>query len=171
MASILNTLDRGEIQKVICFASNRQRKWSNFFYKLRARITAENLKRFDAVVVGIRAYNTVEELKYKQEVLFDFVKNGGNMIVQYNTSRRTVTNTLAPYPLELSRDRVTDELAEVRFLEPNHPVLNYPNKITKRDFDGWTQERGLYFPDKWGQEFTPILSMNDTKSGSKNVFP
>ncbi|PNQ72825.1 LmbE family protein [Hanstruepera neustonica] len=132
-----------------------------------SEITTENLSRFDAVVVGIRAYNTVEELKFKQEVLFDFVKNGGNMIVQYNTSRGTITDNIAPYKLELSRDRVTDEFAEVKFLEPNHPLLNYPNKITQKDFEGWTQERGLYFPDNWSKEFTPILSMHDKGESPK----
>ncbi|WP_191860997.1 PIG-L family deacetylase [Hanstruepera ponticola] len=130
-------------------------------------ITPENLNRFDALVIGIRAYNTIETLKFKQDILFDFVENGGNMIVQYNTSRGLKVDNLAPYKLELSRDRVTDEFAEVKFLEPNHPLLNYPNKITEQDFDGWTQERGLYFPDSWGKEFTPILSMNDKGESSK----
>lgn len=124
-------------------------------------IKPEVLNRFDAIVIGIRAYNTVEALKYKQQQLFDFVEQGGNLIVQYNTSRETVVDNLAPYELELSRDRVTDEHAEVRFLNPDHELLNYPNKITLKDFEGWTQERGLYFPDKWSKEFTPLLSMND----------
>ncbi len=124
-------------------------------------ITGENLQRFDAVVVGIRAYNTVDALKFKQSLLLDYVKEGGNLIVQYNTSRETVIDELSPYQLELSRDRVTDENSEVRFLTPGHEVLNYPNKITQKDFEGWTQERGLYFPNKWSSEFTPILSMND----------
>ena len=124
-------------------------------------INPELLNRFDAVVMGIRAYNTIDELKFKQQQLFDFVSSGGNLIVQYNTNFRLNVDQLAPYELKLSRDRVTEEDAEVRFLNPDHPVLNFPNKITKKDFDGWTQERGLYFPDQWGKEFTPILSMND----------
>nr|WP_321222494.1 PIG-L family deacetylase [uncultured Psychroserpens sp.] len=124
-------------------------------------ISAENLKHFDAVVVGIRAYNTVEALKFKQQLLFDYVAQGGNMIVQYNTSHRVKVDQIAPYDLKLSRDRVTDELAEVTFLAKSHEVLNYPNKITSKDFEGWTQERGLYFPDEWSNEFTAILSMND----------
>ncbi len=124
-------------------------------------IKPEVLNRFDAIVIGIRAYNTVEALKFKQQQLFDFVEQGGNLIVQYNTSRETVLENLAPYQMELSRDRVTDENAEVRFLNPDHELLNFPNKITPRDFEGWTQERGLYFPDKWSKEFTPLLSMND----------
>ena len=124
-------------------------------------ITTENLARFDAVVVGIRAYNIVEELKFKQDILFDFVEQGGNMIVQYNTSRGVKVNNIAPYDLKLSRDRVTDENAEVRILNPDHELLSFPNKITSSDFDGWTQERGLYFPDEWSDEFTPLISLND----------
>ncbi len=124
-------------------------------------ISVENLKRFDAVVVGIRAYNTVEELKFKQQLLFDYVAQGGNMIVQYNTNRRLKVDQIAPYDLKLSRDRVTDEFADVTLLATNHDVLNVPNKITSKDFEGWTQERGLYFPGEWSSEFTPILSMND----------
>lgn len=130
-------------------------------------ITPENLSQFDAVVIGIRAYNTVDDLKFKQDILFEFVNNGGNMIVQYNTSHRLKVDNLAPYNLELSRDRVTDEFAEVKFLAPNHPVLNYPNKISQNDFEGWTQERGLYFPNSWAKEFIPILAMNDKGESSK----
>ena len=124
-------------------------------------ISSNMLKNFDAIIVGIRAYNTVEDLKFKQAILFDFVKNGGNMIVQYNTNHSLVTNDLAPFSLKLSRDRVTNENSEVNFLSPKHEILNFPNKITKDDFDGWVQERGLYFPNEWDKEFIPILSMND----------
>ncbi|MBT8273927.1 MAG: LmbE family protein, partial [Bacteroidia bacterium] len=130
-------------------------------------INAETLARFDAIVVGIRAYNVVDELKFKQKQLFDFVENGGNLIVQYNTSRRVKVDQLAPYDLKLGRDRVTDENAEVRFLDPDHALLNYPNKISTKDFDGWVQERGLYFPSEWGPEFTPILSLNDKGETAK----
>ncbi|MDT0647738.1 PIG-L family deacetylase [Zunongwangia sp. F260] len=124
-------------------------------------ISEASLSRFDAVVIGIRAYNVVEELKYKQPILLNYVKNGGNLIVQYNTNRGLQSDNIAPYNLELSRDRVTDENAEVRFLAEDHPLLNSPNKITKADFENWVQERGLYFPNKWAPEFTPVLSMND----------
>ncbi|MCG9971777.1 PIG-L family deacetylase [Christiangramia crocea] len=133
-------------------------------------ISESYLQEFDAVVLGIRAYNTVEELKYKQQVLFNYVKQGGTMIVQYNTSRGLLVDDLSPYSMSLSRDRVTDENAEVTFLAPGHPVLNSPNKLTKEDFDGWVQERGLYFPGSWDENFTPVLSMHDEnetpKSGS-----
>jgi len=124
-------------------------------------ITSEFLTKFDAVVVGIRAYNIVEELKFKQQILFNFVENGGNMIVQYNTSRGIKVDQLAPFDLKLSRDRVTDENAEVRIINPDHELLNFPNKITQEDFNGWTQERGLYFPGEWSDKFTPLISIND----------
>ena len=138
-------------------------------------ITKENLKNYQVVVLGIRAYNTVEELAFKQQLLFDYVKEGHTMIVQYNTTGKLVTKELAPFPLTISRDRVTEEDAEVRFLAPSHSVLNYPNKITNKDFEGWVQEQGLYFPDEWDATFTPILSSNDLgekpKNGSLLVAP
>ncbi|MBI5914481.1 MAG: PIG-L family deacetylase [Bacteroidetes bacterium] len=125
-------------------------------------ITLDNLKKYDAVVIGIRAYNTVERLKFHQSKLFDYVKQGGTMVVQYNTTGTLLPDAeLSPYKLKLSRDRVTVEEAEVRFLAPEHEVLNFPNKITAKDFEGWVQERGLYFPSEWGPEFTPVLSCND----------
>ena len=122
-------------------------------------ITTEHLKKFDAIVLGIRAYNTLPILKYKQKFLLEYVKNGGNMVVQYNTSRRV--DVAAPFKLNLSRDRVTDENAEVEILEKSHAVMNFPNKISEQDFNGWVQERGLYFPNSWSSEYIPILSMND----------
>ena len=122
-------------------------------------INDKNLQDFDAIVVGIRAYNTLPELQFKQKHLLAFVKNGGNMIVQYNTNRRV--DVKAPFELKLSRDRVTDENAIVTLLAKDHSILNYPNKVTEADFKGWVQERGLYFPNQWSKEYTPILSMND----------
>ena len=130
-------------------------------------ISAEKLENFDAVVVGIRAYNTVNALEHKQQQLFNYVEAGGTLIAQYNTNRDLKVENLAPYPLHLSRDRVTDENAPVSILAANHPVLNTPNKITNNDFEGWVQERGLYFPDEWAAEFTPILSINDEGESPK----
>lgn len=130
-------------------------------------ISAAHLKQFDAIVIGIRAYNTVEALNFKQQLLFDYVAQGGNMIVQYNTRHRVKVDHIAPYDLTLSRDRVTDEQAQVRLLATDHEVLNFPNKITETDFEGWTQERGLYFPNEWSSEFTAILSMNDEGESPK----
>lgn len=125
-------------------------------------ISESALNQFDAVILGIRAYNTVPELKQKQDIILDYVKTGGNVIVQYNTNRNLVVeDNLAPYQLEVSRDRITDENAKVSFLDENHELLNFPNKITDADFEGWVQERGLYFPNKWGEEFTPILSFQE----------
>jgi LmbE family N-acetylglucosaminyl deacetylase len=131
-------------------------------------ITPEKLKNFDVVMTGVRAYNTINALAFKQDILFDFVKSGKTMIVQYNTSGDLITDKIAPYPLKLSRDRVTEENAQVRFLAPNHAVLNYPNTITSKDFEGWKQEQGLYYPNVYDKAFTPILSSNDTGETPKN---
>ncbi|MGY5850894.1 PIG-L family deacetylase [Salegentibacter sp. F14] len=124
-------------------------------------ISSKSLKKYDAVVTGIRAYNVVEELRFGQKSLLEYVKNGGTLIVQYNTSRGLKVDNPAPFPLQISRDRVTDEKAQVKFVSKNHPVLNFPNKITENDFKNWVQERGLYFPDQWSKDFTPILSLAD----------
>jgi LmbE family N-acetylglucosaminyl deacetylase len=126
-------------------------------------ITAKNLAQFSAVVLGIRAYNTQDRISNWLPELFAYVKDGGLAIAQYNTLADLKTNELGPYPLEISRDRVTDENAEVRILEPNHPLMTTPNKITSKDFGGWVQERGLYFADKWDVAWTPILSCHDPK--------
>lgn len=121
----------------------------------------ENLQKFDAIVLGIRAYNTREALRFHQPKLFEYVKMGGTLITQYNNNFDLFVDNLAPYPLKLGRSRVTDESAEVRFLQPEHPLLNIPNKITPNDFNGWVQERGLYFPTEWDAHFTALLSSND----------
>lgn len=126
-------------------------------------ITPFNLKQFDAVITGIRAYNVHDYLETKYAVLMDYVKEGGNLIVQYNTSNfiSTVSSKIGPYPFAISRNRVTDENAKVDFLLPNHAVLNYPNKITEKDFEGWVQERGIYFADKTDAAYEMPLSMAD----------
>jgi len=120
-----------------------------------------NLQKYDAIVIGIRAYNAVKSLKLYNKVLFTYAEQGGTLITQYNTSRRINFDDLAPYPLKLSRKRVTDEFAEMCILKPNHPVMNTPNKITSADFDGWVQERGLYFSEEWDDQYEAILSCND----------
>ena len=126
-------------------------------------IQAGSLDKYDAVVIGIRAYNVVPELKFKQELLFKYVQEGGNLIVQYNTAGRwdSAYEQIAPYPLKLSRDRVTNENSPVEIIARDHALVNFPNPILSEDFDGWVQERGLYFPDEWDPKFAPILSMND----------
>ena len=126
-------------------------------------ITAKNLAQFSAVVLGIRTYNTRDGISNWLPELFAYVKDGGVVIVQYNTLADLKSNELGPYPLEISRDRVTDENAEVRVLAPNHPAMSTPNQITSKDFEGWVQERGLYFPNKWDPAWTPVLSCNDPK--------
>jgi LmbE family N-acetylglucosaminyl deacetylase len=131
-------------------------------------ISKEKLLKFDVVITGVRAYNTVQALASKQDLLFDFVKEGKTMIVQYNTTDDLVTKNIAPFPLKISKDRVTEEDAEMRFLAPKHSILNYPNKITAKDFEGWKQEQGLNYPTEWDTAFTPILSSNDKGETPKN---
>ena len=138
-------------------------------------ISQEELNQFDTILVGIRAFNVLESLKYKNQLLFDFAAQGGTLIVQYNTSRRMQTKEILPYPIELSRDRVTDENSRVRILEPKHAAFNSPHKISAKDFEGWVQERGLYFANNWDPKITPLLGMNDEgeseKLGSLLVAP
>ncbi|MBK5284232.1 MAG: LmbE family protein, partial [Bacteroidia bacterium] len=95
--------------------------------------------------------------------LMDYVKTGGNLVVQYNTNSRfgPVPSKIGPYPFTISRDRVTDETAEVRMINITHPALNFPNKITINDFDGWIQERGIYFAGERDSVYQTVLSMND----------
>jgi len=124
-------------------------------------ITPEKLAQFDAVVLGIRAYNTQDRIADLQTKLLAYVQAGGVVIAQYTTTADLKTKDIGPFPLEISRDRVTDENAEVRILAPDHPVMNKPNKITAEDFKGWVQERGLYFSNKWDPRWTAILSSND----------
>ncbi|MGB0888297.1 MAG: PIG-L family deacetylase, partial [Vicingaceae bacterium] len=123
-----------------------------------------DLSKYDAIVAGIRTYNTNKYMPNVYKQLMKYVENGGNYVVQYNTNRGVDTKTLAPYPLKLSRDRVTEEDAKVSFLSPKHAILNSPNKITEKDFDHWVQERGLYFPNEWDEKYTPILGWNDTNA-------
>lgn len=124
-------------------------------------LSLEKLEKYDAVVLGIRIYNLNKEVVDNQQLLFDYVKGGGTLVTQYSQSRLILTDKLAPLPMNLTPKRVTDETAEVRFLAEDHPVLNTPNTITKADFENWVQERGLYFPDEWSSDFTPILGMHD----------
>jgi LmbE family N-acetylglucosaminyl deacetylase len=131
-------------------------------------ITPEKLESFNVVITGVRAYNTVNALANKQSILFDFVKRGKTMIVQYNTDGKLITDKIAPYPLKPSNDRVTEENAKITFLAPNHPVLNTPNKISPKDFEGWTQEQGLYYPNQFDSAFIPIISSHDKGESDKN---
>ena len=124
-------------------------------------VKADNLARFDAVIIGVRASNAhPSRVSAWSPELLAYAKRGGVVIMQYTTTPGPKAEHL-PYAVKISRDRVSDETAEVRLLAPDHPVLNFPNKITKKDFDGWVQERGLYFPNEWDRAWTPILSAND----------
>jgi LmbE family N-acetylglucosaminyl deacetylase len=131
-------------------------------------ISTEKLSRFDVVMTGIRAYNVVNELKYKQDILLNFVKNGKTMIVQYNTTDALVTPNIAPFPLKIGKERVTEENAEVRFIDQKNEILNFPNKLTIKDFEGWTQEQGLNYPSEFDNNFVSIISSNDKGETPKN---
>ena len=120
-----------------------------------------DLGRFDSVVLGIRALNTRAELKDAMPRLLAWVEAGGTLVLQYNTSFEQVTDRLGPFPLKLGRERVTVEEAPVTLLAPEHPLLLRPNRIGPDDFEGWVQERGLYFPATWDERYTPLLGMAD----------
>jgi LmbE family N-acetylglucosaminyl deacetylase len=119
-----------------------------------------NLSQFKAIVVGIRAYNTNEDLAVQQPVLMDYVKAGGNLIVQYNTSTPLVTKALGPYPFVIGRDRVTVEGSPVIFDETS-PLFSIPNRINQKDFEGWMQERGLYFAAQIDERYQSPLTLQD----------
>jgi hypothetical protein len=122
-----------------------------------------DLKKLDAIITGVRAYNVMESLGNHYPKLMAYVEAGGNMIVQYNTSNQlgTVKSKIGPYPFTIVRNRITDENAPVKFINPIHPVLNFPNKITLADFAGWKQERSIYHAANFDSRFETILSMND----------
>lgn len=126
-------------------------------------LTKEDLSKYNAIVSGIRAYNTNDRLQVHYSKLMDYVKNGGNLIVQYNTNSRIgpVLAKIGPYPFTISRDRVTDEKAEIHITNKKHIALNAPNPITEKDFEGWVQERGIYFASELDKNYETIFSMND----------
>lgn len=126
------------------------------------KLASENLKQYGTIVLGIRANDTQKEVAENHGKLLDYVSSGGTLIVQYNTGVSDFNSDgLTPYPAELSRARVSVEEAAVEILAPQNSVFQYPNKITARDFDGWVQERGLYFMDKWDEHFQPLLESHD----------
>ena len=135
-----------------------------------ADLTTGNLKQFDAIFTGIRAYNVHPFLSNKYDVLMDYVNQGGNFIVQFNTNNQfgPVKSKMSPYPFSISRNRVTDETADVTFLLPKHQVLNYPNKITALDFEGWIQERSVYEADNFDSKYEAPLSMSDPGATATN---
>ncbi len=134
-------------------------------------ITPTNLTKFETVIIGIRAYNTLPELKLKGKILNQYVENGGTVIMQYITTgyrgKPTDLSDFAPYMLKIGRERVTEEQSKVTFVNPNHRVLLYPNRISESDFNDWIQERGLYFAAEWNKKFEPVFKMNDTHESPK----
>ena len=132
-----------------------------------------NLSVYDAIVVGIRAYNTNHLLARYQPKLMDYVKAGGNLIVQYVTPGSSFLRNdpalpqLGPYPFTVGAERVTEEDAKMTFINPQHTLLNYPNKIVDSDFNGWIQERGIYFAKEWDKAYEPIFSANDQNEAPK----
>jgi hypothetical protein len=121
-----------------------------------------DLSRFSTIVLGIRVYDTQKELIAGNKRLLDYVSNGGTLIVQYNSAVGDFNSgKFTPYPLQLSRARVSVEEAPVQILTPNDSIFHYPNEIAQKDFDGWVQERGLYFAESWDPKFTPLLACND----------
>jgi hypothetical protein len=124
-------------------------------------VETADLSRFDCIVVGVRAYNTRPRLRALQPRLLDYVSNGGRLVVQYQTADDALKDRIGPYPMTISRDRVTVEEAPMRFLAKDHPLLNKPNRITDDDFAGWVQERGLYYANPWDPKYQRVLSAND----------
>jgi LmbE family N-acetylglucosaminyl deacetylase len=130
-------------------------------------LATTDLSAFDAIVTGVRLYNVSEQIAALQPKLMDYVKNGGTLVQQYNVNSPLKTNQLGPYPFSITRDRVTEEDSKVTILKPEHSILNFPNKITQQDFEGWVQERGIYFVDNLDSHYTPILSMQDQGESPK----
>ncbi len=126
----------------------------------------EDLKSYKSIVVGIRAFNTRDEMVYFADDLWRYAAEGGNVIVQYNTTRR-LKAPISPLAIELSRDRIAEEDAPLTILANTHPIFNFPNKISEADFNDWVQERGIYFASEWDDSFTPLLSGHDTGEEEK----
>jgi len=125
-------------------------------------LAGADLGKYDVIVTGIRAYEVRHDLGAANARLLEYVRGGGTLIVQYN-KYEMVEGHFNPFPITLAspHDRVTDEAAPVRVLDPASPVFNWPNRITEADWQGWVQERGLYFAHTWAPEYTPLLEMAD----------
>ncbi|HYO20919.1 MAG TPA: PIG-L family deacetylase, partial [Flavisolibacter sp.] len=123
-----------------------------------------NLKQFDAIISGVRAFNANEWMGKYYDKLMKYVEDGGNYIVQYSQNNN-IRSKIGPYNFTVSNKRITDENASITFLKPEHPALNFPNKITQDDFTGWVQERSIYHADNWDNNYESILRMNDPGEG------
>ena len=139
-------------------------------FLLEKDITADNLKQFDVIVTGVRAHNIHSWLSNVYPLLMQYVKDGGVLLTQYNTNNSIgpVKANIAPYPFTISRNRITDETAKVNFLLPSNDALNYPNKITTKDFEGWIQERSIYNAEKIDSSYQKILSMKDPSEAEQD---
>ncbi len=126
------------------------------------------LARFDAIVTGIRAWNTRPRLLGAKKRLVEYAEAGGTFVVQYQTAEKELVDAIGPWPFTISRDRVTVEEAPVRFTKPGHPLLSRPNIIAEADFDAWVQERGLYFANPWDPRYETPLSSNDPGEPAKD---
>ena len=130
---------------------------------------SQSLASFDAIVIGVRAYNTEDWLPNYVDALMNYVEKGGNLVTQYQTNAFygvPKARKLGPYPFEIGRGRVTNEEAEIKILDGKHPIFTTPNKINANDFSGWVQERGLYFASKWAPEYQTLMSMKDDNEKS-----
>jgi LmbE family N-acetylglucosaminyl deacetylase len=126
------------------------------------KLADEDLSRFDSIVLGVRAYDTQKDVVANNAKLLKFVENGGTLVVEHNNDIATFNSShFTPYPAELGRSRVSVEQAPVEILRPDHPVFHYPNEITQKDFEGWVQERGLYFMSSWDDHLQPLISCHD----------
>ena len=126
------------------------------------KIATENLAQYNTIVLGVRAYDAQKDVVANSQKLLDYVSNGGTLVVQHNNDQGAFNSAhFTPYPATLSRTRVSVEEAPVTILASDNQVFHYPNEISQKDFDGWVQERGLYFMDKWDDHFTPLMSSHD----------
>src|SRR5690606_27101538 len=119
--------------------------------------SSSKLASYDAIITGVRVLNAEKRMAKWMPILNQYVENGGTLIMQFNTLQDLVTTNFGPYPFTIGRDRVTEEDSKVKFLKPQHRILNYPNKITASDFNGWVQERGLYFPSAWDERYEALF--------------
>ncbi len=134
-------------------------------------LNRERLQNYQTIIIGIRAFNVNQELANNVDELMAYVNEGGNLIVQYNTISPLLTRALGPYPLEISRDRITVEGSPVKFEALDHPTLQFPNEIKAGDFDGWVQERGLYFPGTWDEKYqTPLIMRDPNENETKGAL-
>lgn len=133
-----------------------------------SQVLHTDLSAFDAIITGVRLYNINAQIGAMQPRLMAYVENGGTLLIQYNVNGTLKLNNMGPYPFKITRDRTTEEDATVTFLSPGHAALNYPNKITNKDFEGWVQERGLYFATAIDSHYATPLAMHDTGEESNN---